>query len=253
MAWRSIRPRMPVALGTLVVLCGSWSCGAADPPGEARAPDGGLGTPTTLVITKPIGVKFTGVYASQISGASLRGGLALKVPEVPDEREAEKLLESGRADAAIMGIDTFGRARERGAGLLGIGAIIQPNPKPLPGANETRPAVPYPSEILVTSEDRLKSDPAIIASLVDVLQEGYSYVIVDPVGGLGALLYFQPSLDEDGSRVQLERLLKDGAFVPPLQLDRHEVEVWASSAVRRGALKAPIDIDEAFRFDLSAR
>lgn len=245
----SVRRRIFVALGVVALSAGLWGCGSNEPPPQAT-PEDDLGTPTTLLLESPVGAVDAGVYASKVSGAALREGLALDVREVDGARDATELLEAGRADAAIMGIDDFGRARENGVGLVGIGAIVQPNPKTLPGEPDTRPEEPYPAVILVTSEDRLERDPETIETLIAVLDEGYSDVIADPEGGLGALLIYKPSLDGDRERTRLDRLLRDGAFVPPLQLDRREVATWIGSAVRRDVLREPIDVEEAFRFDL---
>lgn len=236
---------MFAALGVLTV---AGFCGCGSEPAPVASPEDDPGTPATLVLDTPGGAVDAGVYASKVSGATFREGISLDVREVSGEESAPELLEAGEADAAIMGIDDFGRAVDNGIPLVGIGAIVQPSPKPLLGQPAEGHEVPYPRLILVASEDGLRRDQEKLETLIDVLDEGYSDVVADPEGGLSALLYYQDTLDGERERARLAELLRDGAFVPPLQLDPRAVRRWAESAVRRGVLRDP-DVGDAFRFD----
>ena len=100
-------------LGAGVAACGG---GGAEP----GAPNG-----ATLVLDFQPNAVHSGIYAAQAQGFFRDEGLALKIQEPSSTADSAKLLETGRADFAVMDISDFGIARERGLELVAISAIVQ--------------------------------------------------------------------------------------------------------------------------------
>jgi putative hydroxymethylpyrimidine transport system substrate-binding protein len=100
-------------LGTALTACGG---GGAEP----GAPDG-----ATLVLDFQPNAVHAGIYASQAESYFKDAGLDLHIQEPSSTADSAKLLETGRADFAIMDINDFGIARERGLDLVAIAAIVQ--------------------------------------------------------------------------------------------------------------------------------
>jgi putative hydroxymethylpyrimidine transport system substrate-binding protein len=100
-------------LGAGLVACGG---GGAEP----GAPQG-----ATLVLDFQPNAVHSGIYAAQANGYFRDEGLDLKVQEPSSTADSAKLLQAGRADFAVMDINDFGIARERGPDLVAIAAIVQ--------------------------------------------------------------------------------------------------------------------------------
>jgi putative hydroxymethylpyrimidine transport system substrate-binding protein len=100
-------------LGTGLVACGG---GGAEP----GAPKG-----ATLVLDFQPNAVHSGIYAAQANGFFKAEGIDLKIQEPSSTADSAKLLETGRADFAVMDINDFGIARERGLDLVAIAAIVQ--------------------------------------------------------------------------------------------------------------------------------
>jgi NitT/TauT family transport system substrate-binding protein/putative hydroxymethylpyrimidine transport system substrate-binding protein len=92
-------------------------CGDGAEPG---APEG-----ATLVLDFQPNAVHAGIYAAKARGYFADEDLELKVQEPSSSADGAKLLESGRADFAILDINDFGIARERGAEIEAIAAIVQ--------------------------------------------------------------------------------------------------------------------------------
>jgi ABC-type nitrate/sulfonate/bicarbonate transport system substrate-binding protein len=67
----------------------------------------------------------SGIYAAQHEGFFEEEGIELTIREPSSTRDAPSLLEAGRADLAVMDINDFEIARERGANVRAIAAIVQ--------------------------------------------------------------------------------------------------------------------------------
>jgi NitT/TauT family transport system substrate-binding protein/putative hydroxymethylpyrimidine transport system substrate-binding protein len=67
----------------------------------------------------------SGIYVAQRQGYFEDEGLELTIREPSSSSDAPSLLEAGRAGLAVMDINDFGIARERGADLTAIAAIVQ--------------------------------------------------------------------------------------------------------------------------------
>jgi len=100
-------------LGTTVAACGG---GGAEP----GAPKG-----ATLVLDFQPNAVHSGIYAAQAQGYFEDAGVDLHIQEPSSTADSAKLLETGRAEFAIMDINDFGIARERGLDLVAIAAIVQ--------------------------------------------------------------------------------------------------------------------------------
>jgi putative hydroxymethylpyrimidine transport system substrate-binding protein len=100
-------------LGTALLGCG----GSGAEPG---APKG-----ATLVLDFQPNAVHSGIYAAQANGDFKDEGIDLQIQEPSSTADSAKLLETGRADFAVMDINDFGIARERGLDLVAIAAIVQ--------------------------------------------------------------------------------------------------------------------------------
>jgi len=100
-------------LGTALTACGD---GGAEP----GAPKG-----ATLVLDFQPNAVHSGIYAAKANGYFKEEGIDLSIQEPSSSADSAKLLEAGRADFAVMDINDFGIARQRGLDLVAIAAIVQ--------------------------------------------------------------------------------------------------------------------------------
>jgi putative hydroxymethylpyrimidine transport system substrate-binding protein len=126
-----------VAAPLAAVVCALAAAGCGGDGAEPGAPEG-----ATLVLDFQPNAVHAGIYAAQHEGYFEDEGVALTIREPSSTSDAPSLLEAGRADFAVMDINDFGIARERGADLVAIAAIVQ---RPLASViagdrNETRTA-----------------------------------------------------------------------------------------------------------------
>ena len=92
-------------------------CGNGAEPG---APQG-----ATLVLDFQPNAVHSGLYAAEARGHFEDEGVDLEIREPSSTADGAKLLEAGRADFAILDINDFGLARERGLDIVAIAAIVQ--------------------------------------------------------------------------------------------------------------------------------
>jgi putative hydroxymethylpyrimidine transport system substrate-binding protein len=104
-----------LAAALLAALAGCGGGGA-----EPGAPKG-----ATLVLDFQPNAVHSGIYAAQANDYFKDEGLDLHIQEPSSTADSAKLLETGRADFAVMDINDFGIARERGLDLVAIAAIVQ--------------------------------------------------------------------------------------------------------------------------------
>jgi putative hydroxymethylpyrimidine transport system substrate-binding protein len=118
----------------------------------------------TLALDFQPNAVHAGIYATErrVNDGDL---LELEVRVPSSSTDSLKLLQSGRADMAVVDIHDFGLARERGADLVGLGALVQ---RPLAAVIAT-PEVRRPREL----EGRrvgvtgLPSDDALLRAVVE--------------------------------------------------------------------------------------
>ncbi|HEY6772131.1 MAG TPA: ABC transporter substrate-binding protein [Solirubrobacterales bacterium] len=109
-----------VAALLAAALLGAALAGCGGGGAEPGAPKG-----ATLVLDFQPNAVHSGIYAAQANGYFRDAGLDLTIQEPSSTADSARLLETGRADLAVMDINDFGIARERGLDLVAIAAIVQ--------------------------------------------------------------------------------------------------------------------------------
>jgi putative hydroxymethylpyrimidine transport system substrate-binding protein len=147
--------RIPLVLAAIAALSG---CG------------GDSAGPTTLALDFQPNPVHAGIYAAK--------GLTVRVPS--SSTDSLKLLAAGRADMAVVDIHDLGLARERGADIVGVGALVQ---RPL-AAVIARPGIRRPrglegKRVGVTG---LPSDDAVLRAVVEHDGGDYSKVKRTTIG-----------------------------------------------------------------------
>jgi putative hydroxymethylpyrimidine transport system substrate-binding protein len=110
--------RVAALLAAVLLLSGAAGCGGDG--AEPGAPDG-----ATLVLDFIPNAVHAGIYAAQRRGYYRAAGIDLAVHEPGNTTDAPKLLETGRAEFAILDIHDLGIARERGLDVVGTMPIVQ--------------------------------------------------------------------------------------------------------------------------------
>jgi len=110
--------RVAALLAAALLASALLGCGGGG--AEPGAPKG-----ATLVLDFQPNAVHSGIYAAQANGDFEDAGLDLTIQEPSSTSDSAKLLETGRADFAVMDINDFGIARERGLDLVTIAAIVQ--------------------------------------------------------------------------------------------------------------------------------
>jgi ABC-type nitrate/sulfonate/bicarbonate transport system substrate-binding protein len=137
-----------------VVACG---CGSgSSKPRAARA--------ATLVLDFTPNAVHAGIYSALARGDDRGQGVRLRVIAPSASTDSVKLLQTGRADFAILDIHDLAIARERGTDLVGVMAIVQ---RPL-AAVIAAPGVGSPSQLAgrTAGVSGLPSDIAVLRSVV---------------------------------------------------------------------------------------
>ncbi|MGI8804596.1 MAG: ABC transporter substrate-binding protein [Thermoleophilaceae bacterium] len=154
-------------LGSLVTLfavaAALGGCGDGGWP-SGEAPSFGDPRPVTLALDFAPNAVHAGVYGAVLEGEDAARGVELEVQAPSSSTDSLRLLESGRADVAIIDIHDLGLARERGADVVGVGALVQ---RPL-AAVLASPEVDRPRELegLRVGVTGLPSDDAVLRSVV---------------------------------------------------------------------------------------
>jgi putative hydroxymethylpyrimidine transport system substrate-binding protein len=150
---------VPVLLACLVLSlvtgCGGGEENTA--PGEPRE--------MTLVLDFVPNAVHAGVYAAALAGADRDRGIELDVRAPSASTDSLRLLTSGRADLAIVDIHDLGLARERGADVVGVGAVVQ---RPL-AAVLAEPGIDRPRDLegARVGVTGLPSDDAVLRAIVE--------------------------------------------------------------------------------------
>jgi len=116
------------------------------------------------------------IYAAQAGGEYSRGGLDVRIQTPPDPATPLKLLAAGKVDLAISYEPELLLARDRGAALVAVGALVQRpltsiialgsarvhRPADLAGKRIGTAGIPYQSAYLRTILDRAGVKPASV-------------------------------------------------------------------------------------------
>ena len=98
--------------------------------GEKSEPSAGSGDlePFTVMLDYFPNADHAGIYAAQAAGEYEKAGLDVTIQPPPDPAAPLRLLQAGRADAVVSYEPELLLARDQGADLVGVGALVQ---KPL--------------------------------------------------------------------------------------------------------------------------
>jgi putative hydroxymethylpyrimidine transport system substrate-binding protein len=160
---------LPLLALTLLVA----GCGAKD---ETAAAGSGKTEPFTVMLDYFPNADHAGIYAAKASGEYERAGLDVKIVAPPDAALPLKLLEAGRADVAISYEPEVLLARDQGADIVSVGALVQKpltslmslgdhaisDPKQLAGKRVGTSGIPYQSAYLRTILDKAGVDPGSV-------------------------------------------------------------------------------------------
>jgi putative hydroxymethylpyrimidine transport system substrate-binding protein len=94
------------------------ACGDDEPSGDAKRP-------VRLALDFQPNAVHAGIYTAVADGIDHDNGIDLDVRVPSSSTDSLKLLAAGRADASIVDIHDLGLAGERGADVVGIGALVQ--------------------------------------------------------------------------------------------------------------------------------
>ena len=323
--------RIAASLAAVLLMMAATTLAACGGDGaEPDAPEDGARA--TLILDFQPNAVHSGIYAAIADGDLADRGVDLEVQLPGSSTDAPKLLAAGRADLAVMDIQDLAIARERGADLVGVGALVQRPLAAVIAADEDAVRTPgdlsagtvgvtglpsddavlaavldsagadapetvnigfdsvaalsagrvdaatafwnvegvalrgqgvptrefrvddygaprFPELVLVTTREHLGSDRDLIAAVVDGLVDGYATAADDPDAALEAEREAVPELDAGFLAAQMDAL--DGAFSPPLFLDRPALEEWADYVVDYGIVGEKPALDETFDFTLS--
>jgi len=145
----------------LAVVAALAGCGG-DGPGD---PDRSGARPVTVALDFQPNAVHAGIYTAASKHLDRDRDVEMTVRAPSASTDSLKLLAAGRADLAVVDIHDLGLARERGADVVGVGAIVQ---RPL-AAVVTTPEVRRPRDL----EGRrvgvtgLPSDDAVLTAVVE--------------------------------------------------------------------------------------
>jgi putative hydroxymethylpyrimidine transport system substrate-binding protein len=166
------RRLLPLAL----LLCAGLlaACGEKGEPGAGAA--GGKAEPLRVMLDYFPNADHAGIYAAQESGAYAKAGLDVKLTPPPDPSAPLKLLLAGKTDLAISYEPELMLARDKGAQLVSVGALVQKpltslmaigkakirTPQDLRGKRVGTAGIPYQSAYLKTILETAGVDPGSV-------------------------------------------------------------------------------------------
>jgi putative hydroxymethylpyrimidine transport system substrate-binding protein len=161
---------------TLLIACAALlgACGEKPEPGAGAG--GGSTQPLRLMLDYFPNADHAGIYAADASGAYENAGLDVKITPPPDPSAPLKLLLAGKADIAISYEPELLLARDKGAELVSVGALVQKpltslmavgkagvrTPQDLRGKRVGTSGIPYQSAYLKTILQTAGVDPGSV-------------------------------------------------------------------------------------------
>jgi ABC-type nitrate/sulfonate/bicarbonate transport system substrate-binding protein len=228
----AVRCALALALAVLLALAGCGGTTGSDRPNEDA---------TLLLDSAPRAV-HAGIYLAIERGYDEGEGVTLHVRTPRAPADGPRQLRAGRVDMAILDIRELGQARERGADLVGVMALVQ---QPLAGA---RGAPPYPQLVLCVTRQTLAERRPVVRAAIRALQRGYLAAQDDPDSALSAMTTADPALDRAVLAPQLD------AVAPAFTAGAQTYGQLRPSALRAWARKSGMpDVTRAFDTTLVGR
>ncbi|MEA2136491.1 MAG: putative hydroxymethylpyrimidine transport system substrate-binding protein [Solirubrobacteraceae bacterium] len=161
--------RLAAVLASLALILVA-GCGEKD----ESAPGGGKTQKFNIILDYFPNADHAGIYAAQAAGDYARAGLDVEVKPPPDPSAPLKLLQSGQADVVISYEPELLLARDKGANLVSVGALVQKplttlmslkdiaSPQDLAGKRVGTAGLPYQSAYLQTILRNAGVDPTTV-------------------------------------------------------------------------------------------
>jgi len=167
------RRLLPILLACAALLA---ACGEKSEPDAGAAAGGGATQALRLMLDYFPNADHAGIYAADASGAYENAGLDVKITPPPDPSAPLKLLLAGKADLAISYEPELLLARDKGAELVAVGALVQQpltslmavgkagvrTPQDLRGKRVGTSGIPYQSAYLKTILETAGVDPGSV-------------------------------------------------------------------------------------------
>jgi putative hydroxymethylpyrimidine transport system substrate-binding protein len=162
---------LPLAL--LICAATFAACGEKEEPSGTA---GGSAEPLRVMLDYFPNADHAGIYAAQESGEYAKAGLDVKITPPPDPSAPLKLLLAGKTDLAISYEPELLLARDKGAQLVAVGALVQKpltslmavgkakvrTPQDLRGKRVGTSGIPYQTAYLRTILETAGVDPGSV-------------------------------------------------------------------------------------------
>jgi putative hydroxymethylpyrimidine transport system substrate-binding protein len=200
-------------------------CGEKSEPGTGSASDGAPAQRLRLMLDYVPNADHAGIYAAQATGAYEKAGLDVEITPPPDPSAPLKLLLAGKTDLAISYEPELLLARDKGAQLVAVGALVQKpltslmsigddavrSPAGLRGKTVGTAGIPYQSAYLKT----ILAAAGVDAGSVKEVNVGFNLVPAMVSGRVDATLgafwnYEGVDLERRGRKPVIQRMEKLG-------------------------------------------